>query len=70
MHPEPKDGIKRYVDADVIAEHLGVRKNTVYRWAREGRMGGAYRLNGLWRFSLDEVADWASACRQRIQQPR
>lgn len=63
-------GRRRLVDVAVVSDYLDVKRNTVYRWAREGRMAGAYRLNGLWRFSLDEVADWASACRQRVQQPR
>lgn len=25
-----------YVKADEVARHLGVTKNTVYKWAREG----------------------------------
>ena len=58
------------VDASRISEVLGVSKDTIYRWAREGRMGGAYHLNGLWRFNLEEVVRWASSCLQRIKQPR
>ena len=68
MVAEIEDG--GLVDASRVSDILGVSKDSIYRWAREGRMGGAYRLNGLWRFNLEEVITWASSCLQRIRQPR
>lgn len=62
--------LAHYVDAETVAGFLSVKKGTVYRWAREGLMGGAYRFNGLWRFNLDEVIAWAAACRQQLVPPR
>lgn len=60
----------RYVDAEAVAVYLGVRKDTVYRWARERVMGGVYRFNGLVRFNLPEVIEWTEACRQGMRNHR
>ncbi len=60
---------RRYVSARAVARYLGVKVNTVYRWASQAQIGGCYRFNGLVRFDLDEVRDWADSCRQRIRQP-
>ena len=62
--------VRRYVDAGVVAQTLDVSRDSVYRWAREGSMDGAYRFNGLWRFHAAEVVDWAEKCRQRRRSPR
>ena len=60
----------QYVGIDTVCQVLNVRKDTVYRWAREGKMGGAYRFNGLWRFDISEVVKWAASCLQLIREPR
>lgn len=48
-----------FVDANVIAEHLGVERRTVLHMARTGRLP-AHPINPsagkkLWRFKLSEV---------------
>lgn len=50
---------ERYVDATIIAEHLGVERRTVLHMARTGRLP-AHPLDPaaktkLWRFKLSEV---------------
>ena len=62
--------LPQYVDADVVAQVLDVSRDSVYRWARDGTMDGAYRFNGLWRFEVAEVLNWADKCRQRRRSPR
>lgn len=44
----------------VIAEHLVIAKDTVYRW--RGHKGlPAHRVGRLWKFQLSEVDEWVRA---------
>lgn len=51
MNTEP------WVTAEHVAEHLGVAKDTVYRW-REQKGLPAHRVGRLWKFQLSEVDEW------------
>lgn len=46
-----------WVSVEQVAEHLGVAKDTIYRW-RENRGLPAHRVGRLWKFKLTEVDDW------------
>lgn len=54
MNAEP------WVTAIVVAKHLGVVKDTVYRW-REGKGLPAHKIGRLWKFQLSEVDEWVRA---------
>lgn len=43
-----------WVSGDAIARHLGVAKDTVYRWI-ESRGLPAHRMGRLWKFKVSEV---------------
>jgi len=45
------------VSADVIAEHLGVTKDSVYGWIANKAMP-AHRVGRLWKFKITEVDAW------------
>ena len=45
------------MSADVIAEHLGVTKDSVYTWIAKKDMP-AHRVGRLWKFKVTEVDDW------------
>lgn len=49
-----------WVTAEQVALHLGVAKDTVYRW-RERRGMPAHRIGRLWKFKLSEVDGWVCA---------
>lgn len=49
--PEP------WVSVDDVARHLGIARDTVYRWI-EDRGLPAHRVGRLWKFRLQEVDDW------------
>jgi excisionase family DNA binding protein len=51
---------ERWVSVDGVAEHLGVAKDSVYRWI-ERRGLPAHRVGRLWKFKLTEVDDWVRA---------
>lgn len=54
MEPEP------WITAEQVARHLGVAKDTVYRW-REQRNLPAHRVGRLWKFQISEVDEWVRA---------
>jgi excisionase family DNA binding protein len=49
-----------WVTAEQVALHLGVVKETVYRW-REQRNLPAHRVGRLWKFQLSAVDNWVRA---------
>lgn len=46
-----------WVSADVIAEHLGVTKDSIYTWIARRDMP-AHRVGRLWKFKVTEVDSW------------
>ncbi|MGN7157460.1 helix-turn-helix domain-containing protein [Dietzia cercidiphylli] len=46
-----------WVSADVIAEHLGVTKDSIYGWIANKSMP-AHRVGRLWKFKVTEVDAW------------
>ena len=48
---------ERWVDVGEVATHLGVRRESVYRWI-EAKGLPAHRLGRLFRFKLSEVDQW------------
>ncbi|MCC6697945.1 MAG: helix-turn-helix domain-containing protein [Candidatus Hydrogenedentes bacterium] len=55
--PETGD---RWLSVDDICDHLGVSKDTVYKWIDRNDMP-AHRMGRLWRFRKDEVDEWVRA---------
>ena len=49
-----------WVSVDDVPRHLGVAKDTIYRWL-EGCFVQAHRVGRLWRFKLSEVDEWVRA---------
>ena len=49
-----------WVSVDQIAEHLGVTRDSIYRW-RERKHLPAHRVGRLWKFQVSEVDDWVRA---------
>ena len=48
---------ERWVSVEDVASHLGVNKDSVYRWI-DKRGLPAHRVGRLFRFKLSEVDDW------------
>ena len=49
-----------WVSVEDVASHVGVAKDTVYRWI-DTRTLPAHRVGRLWKFKLSEVDDWVRA---------
>lgn len=54
MNTEPWSSV------DDVATHLGVAKDSVYRWI-ERRNLPAHKIGRLWKFKLSEVDAWVVA---------
>ncbi len=55
---------ERWVGVEDVATHLGVAKDSVYRWINEKGLP-AHRVGRLFRFKLSEIDEWV---RQDSQQ--
>lgn len=49
-----------WVSVDVVAAHIGVTKDSVYRWIASKGLP-AHRIGKLWKFKLSEVDNWVRA---------
>lgn len=48
---------EKWLSVEEIAEHLGISKETIYRWLEKGKIP-AHRVGKLWKFRPSEVDDW------------
>lgn len=46
-----------WASVEQVANHLGVAKDTVYRWI-DSKGLPAHRIGRLWKFKLSDVDDW------------
>ena len=49
-----------WVSVEHVANHLGVAKDSVYRWIDHKGLP-AHKIGRLWKFKLSEVDDWVRA---------
>lgn len=62
--PKKKQGntplIEAWFSVEEIARHLGVSKETIYRWL-ERKIIPAHRMGKLWKFKPSEVDSWVAS---------
>jgi excisionase family DNA binding protein len=49
-----------WASVEDVARHLGVAKDSVYRWIETRRLP-AHKIGRLWKFDLSEVDTWVRA---------
>ena len=54
------ESVERWLSVEEIAQHLGVSKETIYRWLERGKIP-AHRIGRLWKFKISEVDGWVVA---------
>jgi len=45
---------ERWVSIDEISEHLGIKKDTIYKWVARRKIP-AHKVWRLWRFKIKEI---------------
>lgn len=52
----------RWLSVEEIAKHLGIARDTVYRWI-ESKALPAHKIGRFWKFKKDEVDEWVRSGR-------
>jgi excisionase family DNA binding protein len=50
----------RWLSTDEIADYLGVKRDTIYKWIERHNMP-AHKVGRLWKFRKHEIDDWIVA---------
>jgi len=50
----------RWLSVEEIAAHLGVKRDTVYKWIDRKRLP-AHKVGRLWKFRRGEVDNWVTS---------
>lgn len=48
---------ERWLSVEEIASHLGVSKETIYKWLEKKKIP-SHRIGRLWKFKASEVDTW------------
>ena len=48
---------KVWFSVEEVAAHLGINRDTVYKWIERKKMPG-HKVGRLWKFRLNEIDKW------------
>lgn len=48
---------EKWSNLDEVSEHLGVSKDTIYRWIAKKKMP-AHKVGRHWKFKISEIDEW------------
>lgn len=52
--------VERWVSTKEIALHLGVNKDTIHKWIRNGTIP-CHRVGRLWKFKISDIDEWVKS---------
>jgi len=52
-----KPEVERWLSVTEISKHMGISKETVYRWLEKEKIP-AHRIGRSWKFKVSEVDRW------------
>ena len=58
----------RWLSVDEIANYLGIKRDTVYKWIERKHMP-AHKVGSLWKFKRDEIDEWVRSGKARESRP-
>lgn len=56
----------RWLSVEEIADYLGVKRDTVYKWIERKKMP-AHKVGSLWKFKREEIDAWVRSGASRHQ---
>ncbi len=60
---------ERWLSVDEITEHLGIKRDTVYKWLGERHLPG-HKIGRLWKFDKREVDEWGRSGGANTSSPK
>jgi len=51
---------ERWLSVEEIAQHLGVKRDTVYKWIEKNTIP-AHKVGRLWKFKISQVDAWVES---------
>ena len=57
----------RWFSVDEIADHLVIKRDTIYRWISKRNMPG-HKIGRLWKFKQKEVDEWVTSGGANVSQ--
>lgn len=51
---------ERWLSVDEIADHLGIKQDTVYKWITRRSLPG-HKVGRLWKFKRSDVDAWVKS---------
>ncbi len=57
---------ERWLSVEEIANHLGIKKDTVYKWLAIKRIP-AHKVGKLWKFNKVEIDEWVKSGEARTK---
>ena len=51
---------ERWLSVGEIAKHLGVKRDTIYKWIVRRKMP-ARKVGRLWKFKIQEIDNWVNS---------
>ena len=51
---------ERWLSVEEIAEHLGLKPDTIYKWLDRKKIPG-HKVGRLWKFKVSEVDNWITS---------
>lgn len=54
----------RWLSVEEIADYLGVKRDTVYKWIERKKMP-AHKVGSLWKFKREEIDAWVRSGESR-----
>ena len=56
--PEELDKLPNIIDTKTLCEHMGVTRQAVYKWRKQGMPTKIWKNNGTIRYDLEDVLLW------------
>ena len=60
---------ERYMTVDEVADYIQVRRETLYRRLRSGKLPG-HKVGRAWRFTKQEIDEWVRSGEAAEEQDR
>lgn len=68
-----KTSADRWLSVDEVADYLGIKRDTVYKWIDRKNMP-AHKVGTLWKFRKEQIDEWITsgqaADQKRTSKPR